>query len=256
MPTLESHANDTYKLLLSLTTAKGLHKTGLFLLSGEKLIREFLRKPFLEIEYEIRSPHLKSLTDNLLPPSHSLEFSSTLFSELDVVGTHFNILVLKQPIFPKLSQEELNQHKGNGLEVVAPLGDPNNLGALIRSCEAFGVTRVFLSEEAAHPFLPKSVKASAGSVLRVPLMRGPALRDFPKDALALDLEGQSLYEFSWPHHALLVIGEEGQGLAREKADGKILFKNRIRIPTEGVESLNVVVAASLALADFARRRPQ
>ena len=240
---IESSQNDTFKKLLSLTSAKGLKEEGLFLLSGEKLIREFLLKPDIEVIYEVMSPGHVSLA----PKAKHIEMATTLFAQIDVLGTHFNMLVLKQPEIQVLTVEDIAAYKPNGIELVVPIGDPGNLGALIRSCEAFGVSRVILTSEAAHPFLPKAVKASAGSILHIPLARGPALAKFPTSCIALDKEGTSIKEFSWPSKGLLLIGEEGPGFRANR------FPNRVSIPTTGVESLNVVVAASIALSYLPKR---
>ena len=241
---LESPHNETFKKLLSLTSSKGLKEEGLFLLSGEKLIREFLRQPHLVIAYEILAPGQEPLT---LQTPH-LSLTAALFDSLDVMGTHFNLLALKQPDIAVLSAPDLAAYVPQGIELVAPIGDPGNLGALIRSCEAFAVPRVILTREAAHPFLPKSVKASAGSVLRVPMARGPSLAEFPPSCIALDTTGTSIDAFIWPPNALLAVGEEGVGF------GDAHFSTRIRIPTSGVESLNVVVAASIALSRIPKRK--
>lgn len=238
---IESPQNTTFKKLLSLTGAKGLKKEKLFLLSGEKLITEFLQKPHLEIVFEITTARLKPLVR--APGIEHIQLSAGLFTQLDAVGTAFNILVLEQPLLPII--KDVSSHESRGIEVVIPVGDPGNIGALIRSCEAFAVPRVILTEEAAHPFLPKSVKASAGSVLRVSLMRGPSLREFPDTCIALDMAGEPIDKFIWPGDGLLVVGEEGTGFA---ARGKQQFTRRVRIPTQGVQSLNAVVAASIALA--------
>jgi TrmH family RNA methyltransferase len=160
-----------------------------------------------------------------------------------VIGTDFNILVLRQPPIELLSAQQIGSYEPDDIEVVIPVGDPGNLGALLRSCEAFGIKRVILTQEAAHPFLPKTVKASAGSVLRLDILRGPPLTEFPASCIALDLDGTPVKEFKWPAKGLLVVGEEGRGLGAGHR-----FERRIYIPTEGVESLNAVVAASVALA--------
>lgn len=240
---IESAQNETFKKLLSLTSSKGLKEEGLFLLSGEKLIREFLKNPQLTIAFEIVTTGLHALTS----ATPHVQMPPALFAQIDVLGTHFNILVLAQPPILTLTKSDLQTYTPSGIELVAPIGDPGNLGALIRSCEAFAIPRVILSREAAHPFLPKSVKASAGSILRVPLARGPALAEFPNTCIALDLEGISINEFVWPEKALLLVGEEGPGFSAAE------FPTRIRIPTTGVESLNVVVAASIALSRIPKR---
>jgi TrmH family RNA methyltransferase len=236
---IESPQNDTFKKLLSLTSSRGLKEEGLFLLSGEKLIHEFLKNPHLKIIYEILPANRMPVT----PRAPQIHLTAPLFAQLDVLGTHFNLLVLEQPPLPVLSAAAMESYTPAGIELVIPIGDPGNLGALIRSCEAFAVPRVILSREAAHPFLPKSVKASAGSVLRVPLARGPALAEFPSGCIALDTDGISINDFVWPKQGLLLVGEEGSGYASGFAG-----QTRVRIPTTRVESLNVVVAASIALS--------
>jgi len=240
---IESAQNETFRKLLSLTSAKGLKDEELFLLCGEKLIHEFLQKPYLEIAYEIVMRGFKPLA----PAAKQIELAPNLFNQIDVLGTHFNILVLKQPEIPILTTEEIATYQPDGIELVVPVGDPGNLGALIRSCEAFAIRRVILTREAAHPFLPKAVKASAGSIMRVPLARGPGLAEFPASCIALDMHGVSIDNFIWPERALLVIGEEGPGFSAHQ------FPTRIRIPTTRVESLNVVVAASIALSRLPKR---
>jgi TrmH family RNA methyltransferase len=239
---IESAQNDTFKKLLSLTSSKGLKEEGLFLLSGEKLIREFLQNPHLDIIHEILTPNA-----DLITSINPVILAAPLFAQLDVLGTHFNMLVVKQPDVPVLNAEDIAVHQPDGIELVAPIGDPGNLGALIRSCEAFGIKRVILTSEAAHPFLPKTVKASAGSILRMPLSRGPALAALPQSCIALDTEGVSIDDFVWPKQGLLLVGEEGPGYSAKR------FATRIRIPTIGVESLNVVVAASIALSRLPKR---
>lgn len=241
---IESAQNESFKKLLSLTSAKGLKEEGLFLLCGEKLIHEFLRKPHLEIACEIPAPGRAPVAAGV----QQIKLATALFAQIDVLGTHFNILALKQPAIPVLTESDMKTYRPGGIEFVAPTGDPGNLGALIRSCEAFAVPRVILTREAAHPFLPKAVKASAGSVLRVPLARGPALAAFPESCIALDAAGVSIDDFKWPAQGLLLAGEEGVGLGAGR------FPTRIRIPTRGVESLNVVVAASIALSRLPNRQ--
>jgi len=248
MLTIESPHNDTFKKFLSLTGSKGLKNEKLFLLSGEKLIYEFLKNPRLKIVAEIITSSLLPLSMLNLDKSAFpvISFTGELFAQLDVLGTHFNILVLEQPILRSFTVDDVKSYLPQGVEVVIPMGDPGNLGALIRSCEAFAVPHVFLTQEAAHPFLPKAVKASAGSVVRVPMTLGPPLHYFPRDCLALDAQGTAINHFVWPNKALLIVGEEGRGFGDQKPRG--YFKQTIRIPTQGVESLNVVVAASIALA--------
>jgi TrmH family RNA methyltransferase len=235
IPIIESPQNSIFKKYLSLSTSKGIKKEGLFLLSGEKLIAEFLKNPHLQIEAELLHSGLDAVTD--LKPTL---FSKDLFRQLDTLGTHFNLLAIKTPHF----ETEDFKAPAQGLEIVCPLGDPGNLGALARSALAFGASKLILTEESAHPFLPKALKSSAGALLKLPLSKSKKISDLPQDMIALDPQGESLENFKWPKNCRLFIGEEGPGI------GELKFKNLLSIPTQQVESLNAVVAASIALFDY------
>lgn len=239
MTPLSSPMNPQYRLWKSLQTSKGLKEHDLLLLSGEKLVREFLAKPFLEIISEIVPEDGKPLSG----VKHCVQLKNDLFDKLDEIGTHFNILVLRQPAIEKHETHS----EPTGLEVICPLGDPGNLGALIRSAEAFSARCVILTQEACHPFLPKSIKASHGSVLRMPLKRGPALKDFSTAVVALDSNAKSILQYQFKKDCRLLVGEEGPGIKGFKAD------MRISIPTQNVESLNAMVAASIALFEYRKQ---
>ena len=105
-----------------------------------------------------------------------------------------------------------------------------------------------LTSEAANPFLPKAVKASSGSCYRLNLANGPGLQDCRTDkvgeVIGLDAAGAPLNDFKWPQNLRLLVGEEGSGL------GHLTPKILLNIPTQGVESLNAVVATSIALFHY------
>ena len=240
MNELTSAHNAKYKRWLSLLDSKGIKKEELALLSGPKLVREFLASWPEQVE------------DILFPPKIQDEFpttfrktllSSPLFKELDILGTRQPLLVVHTRTIPVWKSEP-----PRGLELIVGLGDPANLGALLRSAEAFGASRVILTRECASPFLPKALKASANSAFRVPLASGPALKDLDLPlAYGLDMEGEDLSKFKWPKDAQLVLGEEGQGLPD-------LNLKRLKIPMCGsAESLNATVAAAVALYSFRTR---
>lgn len=245
---ITSASNALYRKYLSLLESKGLKKEGLFLLSGKNLVQEFLKNPTLKIENEIFMEGMQPQAKN----AKHLKLSKALFEELDVLGTHSSLLVLEQPGLAEWSFSESRK----GLHLLTPLGDPSNLGAIARSAEAFGVENLILLKEAANPFLPKAVKASAGSLLRMKLWKGPSVQDmnsalFPASspAVALDLNGKNLKDFQWPQSAYLLIGEEGAGVPEG------LKLQQISIPIQPqVESLNATVAASLALYDWSLKR--
>lgn len=256
---ITSPSNDMYKLWKSLLSSKGIKNKSSFLLSGEKLIRESFLKKFAS-DFQslgLLFPHGTSEAEikNWLP-SESLKDASpiacwtlslSLMKELDVLGTQGPLLWMKAPPLPTWNPSI----PAEGLEILCPIGDPKNLGALLRSADAFGASKVILLQESAHPFLPWSIKSSSGSCLRVPMMKGPSVRDLGGvDVYGLDMKGDSVAEFSWPQNLRLLLGEEGPGLP-----WKLRKDRTLSIPTVGVESLNVTVAASIAMWEYRKRMP-
>lgn len=243
MTEITSASNELFKNWKNLDTAKGIRKSGEFFLMGEKLIREYAENKELQkkfpVKAELFNEDLRAM--KLAPDRSTFKLAKGLFKEIDFVGTHFNLLLLT---LPEISTFD-SKTEAQGLELICPLGDPGNLGAVIRSAVAFNASRVILTEEAAFPFTPKVVKASAGAVLQMPLARGGNLQSGNySDIYALDMVGSDIEEFKWPKNMRLLVGEEGSGVK----DMKGLMK--LKINTGSVESLNATVAASIALYSY------
>ena len=145
------------------------------------------------------------------------------------------------------------------LVVAAGLQDPGNLGTMLRSAEAFGAGGVILTEGTVSLYNPKTVRATAGSIFRLPALSAkladllPQLRDQGIRLLATSShKGTPLAEAPLHAAAAIFIGNEGAGLPRD-----ILSKmdDVIAIPqARPVESLNAGVAASIILYEAARQR--
>lgn len=233
MKEITSSSNAVFRSLKLLLTSKGIRQEKSFLVMGKKLVLEAISEQPENIVSELVSPQMTPLTQK------TLRLASPLFQELDTLGTHYNLLVLRLPELPVLT--DLPPVKGR--ELILPLGDPSNIGAVLRSASAFGVTHVYLTQESALPYLPRGVRASAGSLFHVPMSYVPSLSalSFSASDYALDLGGEDLANFISPPQYRLLIGEEGQGIP-SNFHGK-----RLTIKTSNVESLNATVAASLAL---------
>ncbi len=244
---IESLQNPQFKLWEAVLESRGLKKHGRFLLAGRKSVPEALAR--WPERFEAVLTHDGATLDRWTIPDGvaRYELSWKLFDFLDVSGTRSPLLV---GILPEMPVADLAAPP-RGLELVAPLGDPANLGALLRSAAAFGVSRVILTEEAAHPYHPKCLRASANAPFALELLRGPALSGIASAAglvVALEGGGADVDRFDWPRDVRLVIGEEGQGVPLG------LDVPRLAVPTSGaVESLNATVAASLALFGYWQR---
>jgi len=235
---ITSPHNPKFRRWLSLQESKGIHKEQRALVSGLKLVQELCAQ----------RPH--DVEEVLLPPKaepFDFQFKHTritapLFRELDVIGTKSPLAIMK--IAPM--EDWIASEKPRGLELILALSDPNNLGACLRSAEAFGAHKIILTQESASPFLPKALRASMGSAFRLKLVRtGPLKEVRCSPAVGLDMNGKSLFTFQWPKDLFLVLGEEGQGLPEG------LVQSTIQIPMQApVESLNATVAAAVAMFSF------
>jgi RNA methyltransferase, TrmH family len=148
---------------------------------------------------------------------------------------------------------------GGPLLAIAGVQDPGNLGTILRSAEAFGAGGVVLGEGTVSPFNPKVIRASAGSVFRLPVGRAKlseALGLMKEQGLRLvataSHKGTPLDQAKLSGPLAIFIGSEGAGLSRD------LIKEMdevVAIPqAPQVESLNAGVAASIVLYEVARQR--
>jgi TrmH family RNA methyltransferase len=150
-------------------------------------------------------------------------------------------------------------HLDGPIVVAAGLQDPGNLGTIVRTAEATGAAGVVLTPGTVDPFSPKVVRASAGSVLRVPLVEAPvdeilaATGQLDRRGVATVMAAeQSLWDAELDDRSVVWIGNEGAGL-----DDGILGRldNRVCIPmAAGIESLNAGISAAVLLYELARRR--
>jgi TrmH family RNA methyltransferase len=147
--------------------------------------------------------------------------------------------------------------RGRALVVVLDgLQDPGNAGAIVRAAEAFGATGAMFLKGTAGPFNPKTLRASAGSLFRVPYLHGlePAVA-----RAALEEHGVARYA-AVPGKAgamadltvacALIVGNEARGVSREMRAGS----QEVSIPTLAVESLNAAMAAGILLYEARRQR--
>ena len=239
---IESPDNALFKELLRTHDTAGVKKTGLFMVAGQKLVAEALELNNINWSYLVLPS--EDVPFSTLPTEIKVSaFSPKLFQALDIFGTHHPLLFGHTPKLKEQKFSELPAPKG--MEVVLPLSDPQNLGTAIRTCHALGVSQIYLTKESAHPFHPKTVRASSGTVLSAEITRLEALNEFIADttnAYALDMDGEDILRFEFPKNFRLILGEEGQGVPKSFAGQRLSIPMR-----EGVESLNAVSALTAAL---------
>ena len=138
--------------------------------------------------------------------------------------------------------------------------DPGNAGTILRSADAAGADGVVFSPDSVDVYNPKTVRASAGSLFHVPVVRGAdtpetveALRARGMRVLAMDAHGEAdLYELDLVDPVAFLFGNEAWGLPTQVA---ALADQTVRVPLEGgAESLNLAAAATVCLFEWTRQR--
>jgi TrmH family RNA methyltransferase len=148
------------------------------------------------------------------------------------------------------------------LAVMHGINNPVNVGAIVRSAEAAGVTGVITTEHTTDPFSPKALRGAMGSAFRLPFWMGASYLDILAwcsgrgiETVCADLEAATLYtDVDWRRSRALIVGPEATGLTQHDVAAA---RQSVRIPMQGnVESLNVAVAAAIVLYEAARQRKQ
>ncbi|MFC1573944.1 TrmH family RNA methyltransferase [Candidatus Latescibacterota bacterium] len=245
---ISSPENSRFKCWKSLLGRRGIKRYGKALVSGSKIVLELMR-----IHPEIVDGCLFS-ERNILPLSSFLSetqkyrLTSDLFRELDVYGTGYPLLLVNIPAIHAFDPDSPHV----GLSLLIPFQDPVNVGAVIRSAVAFGIRKIVLLKEAAHPYHPKSIRAGGTAVFLVSYSSGPSIHDIkqlPFPVVALSSDGIPVSRFTFPGTCALLPGIEGPGLP-----GDITPDYMVSVPIDPeIESLNAAVAVSIVLYEYQRR---
>ena len=255
-----SRANARVKQLRAAFAGHARLSGGLVAIEGENLLREALDSGL----------PLKTifLSERVAPPAwlprgvELLVLAEEVFaSTVDMQHPQGIAALLVPPVWKIESALPANDNAAL-LLVAAGLQDPGNLGTLIRSAEAFGATAVLTTAGTVSEWNQKAVRASAGSVFRVPVvaitaeeliaLKSRGVRLLAAVAPNADSGSESAADAGLTNACALMIGNEGAGLGEEWL---ALADARISIPTPGrVESLNAAVAGSLLLYEASRQR--
>lgn len=256
MLTLTSTRNPVLKEIRKAVLRGSLTESGLCVAESFHLLEEALRSD-CEIDCIVATEPVRSAVE-----SH-------------VRGLNIRVVVLSEDVFRTVSATEHSQgvialvrpphwnldqlFRGHALVVALDrIQDPGNAGTIVRACEAFGATGVAFLKGSVDPFNPKAIRASAGSIFRVPLAAAlderlllAAIEQRKMDIFAMMPGGVlPLEDCRLERRCALVIGSEGHGVSQRLRSKAI----DVRIPTVGVESLNAAMAATVVLYEARKQR--
>lgn len=236
-------SNNHKKLIRGLQQKKQRTKNLCFVAENPKVVNEFIHAGF-ELKY------LFSTDTSLFPEENPLHISEKELKAISFLSTPNTCLA----VFEIPAQKQLPT---KGLQVALDaIRDPGNLGTIIRLCDWFGVTKLLCTTDTVDCYNPKVVQASMGSLARVNVEYVDLKEHLSKTKLPVYgtfMDGESIYSESLIEEAILVMGNEANGVHPEI---EALVNKRISIPRFGelqkTESLNVATATAIILSEFKR----
>ena len=251
---ITSRENAKIKYACRLSSSGAFRRTeGRFLAEGRKLCPELCRGAQLETLFYTQGAMDRCPELAQLPGEHYL-VEDHVADKLADVGTHQGVFGVFRT--PEHSLEEVKP--GGRYLALERVQDPGNVGTLLRSAAAFGFDGVLLSDGCASVWAPKTLRASMGAAVQVPVME---VGEMPQAIAQLRQKGitclaAALYrsqplsqaQAGYPGGVCVVIGSEGQGLTDQTIEA---CSGTVRIPmTDRVESLNAGIAGSILLWHF------
>jgi RNA methyltransferase, TrmH family len=247
------------RFITSLQKKKERDEAKLFIIEGDKLVREFLsasapvRLLAAKPEFIVSIPAVQR---NKIDEIYSISYDE--LKQLSTLKTPHNALALVEMRELIPDYNEIFSGLSLGLDFIQ---DPGNLGTIIRAAAWFGIKNLICSADCVDLYNPKVVQASMGALLHVNVYY-VMMTEFLAKATEAEvriygtmLDGTSIYENKVTDKGIILLGNESKGLSEEIVP---FITDRIKIPKygtgkEGIDSLNVSMAASVVLSEFRRR---
>lgn len=241
--------------------AKERRSADIFLAEGFKMFEEapepWIREVYISDGIRDRISAIPGMGEKLVRTGCETVSPEVFRKMSDTQSPQGILCVLKRP---RYSLEELLSVPAPLFLVLENLQDPGNLGTIVRTGEGAGVTGIIMGAGTADIYNPKTIRATMGSVFRVPFVYMEnlsqavgQLRENGVRVYAAHLEGERYYDsFSFREGTAFLIGNEGAGLSSELASQADSY---LKIPMEGsVESLNAAITAAILMYETHRQR--
>ncbi|MDR0831252.1 MAG: RNA methyltransferase [Prevotellaceae bacterium] len=244
------------KIVSSLKHKKFRDELGLFVAEGAKNVNDLAEKFSCEMLFATEN----FLQNNKNSAKQIFEVkTSDLLKPVSFLTTPQEVVaVFQKPVFEEINMKNFENQLVIALDEVQNTG---NLGTIIRIADWFGISKIVCSLNTADVFNPKVVQAAMGALANVDICYVD-LQGFLQQAKNAEiqifgtfLDGKNIYHEALPKSAVIVFGNEGNGISPEIAD---LIDSRLLIPnfsknSQKSESLNVATAAAVVCSEFLRR---
>ena len=246
---ITSKDNALIKLVSSLqSSSKARKENGLFVLEGLRICKDAYENDILFEKLIVSETALNKYREDIsvyeTKAKECFQLTDSLFAKIsDTVSPQGIIGICKIPD----NYRTLNI-KGRYI-ALENIQDPSNLGAISRTAEALGVNGIILAG-GCDPYAPKSLRASMGTLLRMPLFQFSEISELEYTGLkayacVVDSDALPVTDIGFEDGCVVVIGNEANGITEET---KGFCDEQITIPMSGkAESLNAAVAASIAM---------
>jgi len=247
------------RFIISLQKKKVRDEEQLYIIEGDKLVREFLASG-IQVNSVVAKPEfLNSIQPEQLQNVKFIEsVSYEELKQISTLKTAHNALALIPIPEQHFDETEILKNLSVALDFVQ---DPGNMGTIIRAAGWFGIKNIVCSPDCVDVYNPKVVQASMGALLHVNVY----YLDLEKLLISAQnskisvfgtlLEGDSIYNHKLDNKGIILLGNESKGISEELIP---YITNKIKIPKfskagHGIDSLNVGMAASVVFSEFMRR---
>lgn len=242
------------KALARLKTSRQRRQEGLFLIEGDKSVRQTLGL-YECVAVVATSKWFESNPDIFSPTTELLQARGEDMRAVSSLSTPPDVIAVCRIPQQSFDESELADSLAVALDGVQ---DPGNFGTIIRTCNWFGIRTILCSHDCVDLYNPKTVQSTMGALGGVKVVYTDLvalLKMHPEiNVFGTFLDGENIYKTSLPKTGVIVMGSEGHGISDELAR---TVNKRLYIPPgnrpagcEQVESLNVAIATAIVLSQF------
>jgi len=233
----------TIKIIQSLDKKKYRQKYNLFLVEGNKIIKELPNSGYTISDLYSTAPELLDLDETSIQKILPAELRKISFLQ----NPKDSVAVCAIPAETKVLETNIQI-------VLDGIQDPGNLGTIIRLADWFGIEQIICSQDTVDLYNPKVIQATMGSFLRVNVVYldiEDYLKKYQHPILGTDMDGDNIYKTDFPEKFSIIFGNEGNGI---RPSTESLVNQMITIPRFGkhqsTESLNVSMSAGIILGEI------